>query len=379
MRKKVFVIFLVFSVLLFVRCITEYTPNGIENVSGILVVEGIISEGETVIKLTRSIGIEDDFSSDSNIYNAKVRIECNNGTAYGPLGIGDDGYHFSIDHLDKDKEYRLNIDYAGNQYHSEFLKPVLTPDIDEIYYEKRAKGEPVKIFLSTHNDNEGSNYYIWSYLEEWEYHSYYESNLLITYDEDGEKVETKIDRKDPRNTYFCWGKNTSKNFILGSTTKLTSNTVKDFYLTESSPHDLRWQTLYRITVKQNCIRKEAFDYFSNLRKNVEENGSIFTPIPSEMNGNIKCINDPDIPVIGYIDVSLTKKGLKYVQREEVYESEDTGCTSVSSLAEAIENGYEVFYKDFMLGGYSYAARKCFDCNVLGGTKTRPDDWPTNNY
>lgn len=363
--------------LLLTGCISEYIPEGVENVEGILVVEGIISEGETVIKLSTSIGIEDDFYDDRNIYDATVNIECNDGTFFQPLEINSDGYKFSIENLNSSKEYRLNIDYDGNQYQSEFLAPISTPDIDSVYYKKAGTGEPVALYIATHNDNEQSSYYMWSFVEDWEYNAEFEATLGEIYI-DGSYEIVYYDLNTSNNIYYCWGHNTSKTFILGSTSNISSNIVKDQYLTESLPGNRRWQTLYRIAVTQNAIRKDAYDYFSNLRKNIEETGSIFGPIPSEMNGNINCVNNSDIPVIGYVDVSISKSFIRYISRNEgLYERPYYGCRIVFDSQEADSLEYILYHIDQM-GIQYYAQRFCSDCTLGGGTKNRPDNWPTNN-
>lgn len=386
MRIKIHILFVLLGALLLSGCISEYTPKNIENAEGILVVEGIISEGETLIKLSTSVGIQSQGLTHRPVTEARLEIESNDGTIFYPEKISADGYQFSIDYLDENKEYRLTIDYDGNRYESSFLTPIVSPEIDEVYYIKEKRGDPVKICLSTHNDRETSSYYLWSYREDWEFTAELEATHKITYDEEtDESIITPYDLTTSDNIYYCFGRDFSKSFILGSTSKLSSNLIKDQILLEADPTSNRWQSLYRITVKQNAIRKEAHDYFLNLRKNAEGTGSLFAPIPSEMNGNIKCITDPDIPAIGYVDVSSTAKLTQYFSRDDLlYEYPlFLDCDYTISSTEADSLGYE-FYK-LVIGSfgekfYYYALRTCFDCTRRGGNgKNRPDNWPTDHY
>ena len=61
--------------LLLSACVTDYEPKGLEQVRDLLVVDGIITNGETTIKLRRSVGLTDDFTEDEFVNNAKVVVE----------------------------------------------------------------------------------------------------------------------------------------------------------------------------------------------------------------------------------------------------------------------------------------------------------------
>ena len=65
--------------LLLSACVTDYEPKGLEQVRDLLVVDGIITNGETTIKLRRSVGLTDDFTEDEFVNNAKVVVEREDG------------------------------------------------------------------------------------------------------------------------------------------------------------------------------------------------------------------------------------------------------------------------------------------------------------
>ena len=56
--------------LLLSACVTDYEPKGLEQVRDLLVVDGIITNGETTIKLRRSVGLTDDFTEDEFVIPA---------------------------------------------------------------------------------------------------------------------------------------------------------------------------------------------------------------------------------------------------------------------------------------------------------------------
>jgi len=66
--------------------------------------------------------------------------------------------------------------------------------------------------------------------------------------------------------------------------------------------DEKLSVKYSILVKQHALTAAAFNFYSIIKKNTEQIGSIFDAQPSELKGNIHSVNDPAEPVIGYISV-----------------------------------------------------------------------------
>lgn len=74
LMKKQFIIYVSLALLSLAACITDFTPE-VKGVSGILVVDGTITDGESVFHLSRSVGITDDIRSADTITNAEVSVE----------------------------------------------------------------------------------------------------------------------------------------------------------------------------------------------------------------------------------------------------------------------------------------------------------------
>ena len=115
---------------------------------------------------------------------------------------------------------------------------------------------------------------------------------------------------------------------LGSSDRLTQNVIANKSIASYHPSDRRFSMLYHAEVEQYALHREAYDYYFNLQKNIEESGSLFAPIPSEMKGNIRCVTDPEVPVIGFVEVAtVTRLKRFFPEIEKVYEAEVTGCAS----------------------------------------------------
>lgn len=354
-------------------CISEYHPDDTGINPEILIVDGVITNGETVIRLSRSIALDETFGANNYVNYATLYIETAGGVR-SPKAVMSEGgrYIFSDVALKTDTLYRLRIEVGEDIFVSEYLTPLVTPEIDSLTWKKAGEGEPVNLYVSTTNDNSNSRFYRWTFNEIWEFSAPLYSNgmmdpvvdTLILYDE----------REGPYNErFFCWLRSNSNQLIVESSVKLSDNVIrnKKFHSIEASNN--RLSILYYINVNQYLIRKNTFDYFENLQKNIESMGSIFAPIPSEMNGNIRCLNR-DIPAIGYVDVSTHSSKIMYIDRKEnLYEQPRRSC----EISPVKLSGYLTNFYDPQLG-FDYAPADCVDCVRAGGTKNKPAFWPNEH-
>ena len=372
---------IIYLLLLFASagCIEEYHAKGVEELSNLLVVEGTITEGITTIKLSRSVGLYDDASNSQRVGNAIVSVESDAGKVYSAITNIVGIYDIHIDKLDPETKYRLKVRIGDEEYESTYSKPILTPDIDKIFWTKDSNKGVANISVTTRGTNDQSRYYNWSYSENWEIRAMLYSNFM--YDENG-KIVLYDEVTGPYNLkYHCWNSNNSNQFILGSADKLSENVITEKKLVVTVPSDERFSVLYYIKVYQNMLSKEAYDYFTNLQKNIESTGSIFSPVPSEMKGNLFCTTNPDIPVIGYVDVSVVKTKEVYIYPNEgLYEPKaDYSCFSVAADDDRYEESSMpmYYYEPLDPTGNLYAYQRCFDCTTRG-TKNKPSFWPNDH-
>ena len=381
--------------LLFSSCITEYVVTDMDEVWGILVVEGMITDNESTITLSRSVGIHAYHYYISTIYAnyANVYVECDDGTQW-EAELQSSDYWMNPTHgqyiiktgkLNVDRKYRLKIEIEEEdrdsntgylkvesgfteitkmyEYCSEYSYPVQTPEIDNIFWTKKGIGQPVQIYVSTHDPKNEILHYRWSFKEDWEINSPF---YVV---------------KQPE-LYYCWKTDSSTDLLVGSAVRMVDGKLTE-RITEISPYDPKLSIMYRINVNQNAISKRAYNYFENIKKNIELSGSIFAPIPSEMRGNIVCTTDPNIPVIGYIEVSTTASKQQDIIRgiDNAFEylkwqdCSEIGFEELMLTYGRIPDNYIELYQNV------YAPIQCVDCKYQhgqNGTKQKPDDWPNDH-
>ena len=344
--------------ILLVGCVENYTPKGIGEIGDLLVIEGKITDNISTFYLKRSVKLTIEMTGREVVYNAKVYVEKDNGERISGQYVSNGIYNVPTGALDSETKYRLYVEIGNEAYQSEFLSPFFTPEIDGILPVKRREGEPVYICVNTHDAKDQSRYYLWSYKEVWE-------------------VKTELETQE-KDTYYCWGRDSSNIMILGSSEKVSENVIYQKRINEIPSDNDRISVLYYIMVEQNQIRKEAYDYYSNIQKNIEQTGSIFSPVPSEMKGNIRCITNLETPVIGFIDVSTTVSKDVFINDEDwgLYEAPDKHCWGEISNVSMPE--YTLYYQSS--NGDLYAPDRCVDCRKKEKvTKNRPDFWPNDHY
>ena len=353
-------------------CVTDYEHPDIDGITDILVVEGIITDNESTITLSKSVNINDgEYYAPVYINNANVYVECDDGMLFHAeitdWGWGEQNgrYIIKTGKLNLERKYSLKIEFDNHKYASDFSYPIETPKIDSVFWTKRTKGQPVKIHVATHSQNNDVMYYRWSYKEDWEFAT---------------EVQTW------QYPSLCWNSANSNDIVLGSSENTIFGQITNI-ITEIDPSDIKMSRLYRISVTQNAISKRAHDYFYNIKKNTENMGSIFAPTPSELRGNVVCTTDPTRPVIGYIDFSTTSQKSRYVSGENVYEEPLAGDTCIEIGAHStiwfapdrtplFDITQFVVYRVQEKTGeiLSYIRTICVDCTSIGTTQ-KPDDWP----
>ena len=323
----------------------------------------------------------------------------------GGMGAGDavtraaiafeaDSGQYIIHHnaLDINKKYCVQVKTGGKTYQSEFMQPLQTPPIDTLYWYKENTEAPVDILLSTHDHKNQLIYYMWTFREDWE--------IIPRYNTTQYAIETRMfndyirDYEERPNPYYhCWNRMISRNILVDDASRYTDNQIIDYPIQTFPCTDERVCYLYCISVTQQALDEQAYQYYQNKKKMTEEMGSIFAPMPSELQGNITCIENPDEPVIGYIHVTIPTHKRLFVTREEVFlDNKDCQLFTEDYLieehlktnifppgpADLLAKGYRYVYNGTEgIGGKLWARVECVECTAYG-TKEKPDFWPNDH-
>ncbi len=337
-------------------------------------VEGFINgNGLTSIKLSRTRNITSgDTATHVNELNAIVAIEDQTNATY-PLTEEGNGIYTVNTFLNPTNKYRLHIHTSGNkEYLSDYVPYKPSPAIDSLGW--NFKNNDVQVYANTHDDQNTTRYYRWTYTETWEFHSPYYS--AIEYD-----VPPGIINQRTEQIYACWPTQNSTNIILGSSAKLSLDVIHEAPLVLIPFHDSRLSVLYSIYVTQYALDSSAYNYWQAIKSNTEDIGSIFDPQPNQTKGNIHCVTDTSETVIGYIGAGSTSSLRLFISNTAMPSDWNlrSDCTMIvvpsDSLAFYFGGRLYIPIDEIRPGIYSGSTFSCVDCRASGGPNVKPVFWP----
>lgn len=351
-------------------------PNTLNDTNKYLVIDGVInaSSDSTFIKLSRTKKFENGIVIDHET-GAQLTVEGDDNSNYPLIETVPGTYAIAGLNLSNSHKYRLRIKTTnGKEYLSDFVVVKNSPPIDSVGF--TAKPSQLIIYANTHDVTNSTKYYRWEYTEAWKFHTAYESFYDIT---------------SPRlyYIYYCYAADTSSFISLANTTKLNSDVVYQAPVTVIDPSAEKIQIRYSIEVRQYALTSDAYDFWSNLQKNSETNGTIFDAQPSDNQTNYHCLTDPTELVVGYLSAGSVATKRIYIDRSQLPSSYNpqyafyAGCsvdTAHQNLGEynmlsdtsnyTSLNGF--FHSPFIPfnvpNEVTYTTRSCADCTSRGMVK-----------
>ena len=285
--------------------------------------------------------------------------------------------------------YRLHILSGGAEYASDWMGVKQSPSIHKL----RADCDGNYVHISMDLDGADSLWnFRWDYDQTWEYHADYYPDLMFIPglpERDRENPQKIYRLPTPEEDYYyCWTSAPSVEPGLASAEGQSINSVKNARVLSISCTDMRISTLYCIDVTASGISAGGRAYLQHMHDISNETGSLFSPTPSEMTGNIRCISDPTLQAIGYIDAVCRTTARLFIGPEYYHMAYDPAQWLF--YPEPDEDGMYNFDHFF---GYAspvscpdtptktnvkWGPKRCVDCRELKGSKDKPDWWPNDH-
>ncbi len=370
----------------FSGCKESYDPSMESGVQDYLIVEGFINaNGVTGIQLSRSVKL-----SEAGLIKpekgAVLQIEGDDNTRY-PLTFKEKSlYQSEWLELSPGNKYRLRIRTAGgDEYLSDYSDVRYSPAV-EVSWDQQ--DDEVRLYANTEDPAGEAKYYQWTYEETWEVRSVrlslYEVKLTVPLVSISERTLESM-----KELFVCWANDTPTNILTSTTAALAENRVSNFPLVFiPNGHD-KLAVRYSVLVRQCAIPRGAYEFLELMKKNSEQMGSLFDPMPSSVKGNIHNIHDPDKLAVGYVFTAKASEKRIYITSEEAGNWESSllcleaglRTSDYAAIEKHFRNGRnEIADKlelvDFNGNRYyvwqAYPAA-CLDCRLRGGT-VKPDFW-----
>lgn len=390
-NKAVYILILLVTEM---ACKKPYEPNVVANPGNYLVVEGVINTTDsTIIRLSRTVKLDTSIGSRPE-FGAMVTIVSEGGNSYQLAETGNGYYKTPPLNLSPSNKYSIRIITEENKaYQSDFVAVKNAPPIDSVYYRVSNTSNPgVQVYADTHDPANNTRYYRWDFAETWLIHSAFDSFEMVS----PGTPPTIVARPPSQQIYQCWQSALSQNVLINTSASLSKDVIANNKITFIPSTSERISDRYSILVKQYAITKDAYDYWSLLKKNTEQLGSIFDAQPSTTTGNIHCITVPNEPVIGYISAGSSASKRIFIDIRNLPAWLPTlpygSCMVDSALFHGPANVDEVNEFIFIGGqipigpisimggpiiGYTAGLPECVDC-TLRGTNQRPSFWVDTN-
>lgn len=362
-------------------CRDPFEPEVTDQDLALLVVEGFIETGGEISEITLSrtspIRSADQFRPESG---ATVFLKSESGEEW-PFQESQTGVYTFSGFFDQELKYQLGINLLnGQRYLSDPMTPIITPEIEELGFLNDEEG--VEIFVST-KGNEEAQYFLWDYQEDWIFRPGVRSQFIynpLTQNVEFRKADQKID--------LCWKSNLFPKIILQNASRFADNTILQRELVRIPKRSEKLTQRYSIKVRQRAVNQETYDFWEILRKNSDDIGGIFSPLPSLIRGNIKAVEEDGDNVIGIVSMGKSTSKRIYINAADVapwpyfieeYEfcRLDQDTVLISDYEREFASGARIPVIPVLVVtttiGFRAATKECTDC-TLRGTNIKPDFW-----
>lgn len=362
-------------------CREPFEPENPQEAVSVLVVEGYLdTEGlQSELKISRTVPIDASSVSNPEI-GARVTVISENGAEYSLVESEPGVYGFS-QNLSEDSNYTLEIELRGGErFESSAMRPIITPDILDAGFVRDEEG--VEVFVNTQG-NENADDFLWTFEETW----IYRPRIRTSYIYDSQIRDVR-NRTQSEQIALCFKSEPNPGILLETSSRFQDQVVFRKTITEIPTGDERIQERYSILISQKALDPEAVQFWETLKRNTEDIGSIFSPLPSQISGNIRAIDDSGIAVLGQISMGVIKQRRVYINLIDVSpwgyrDPEFDDC--VIGLEPVLLSNYQSVFgsgavlpaRELMVGttiiGYYPTDRRCADC-TLYASPVVPDFW-----
>jgi hypothetical protein len=379
MRKAIGFVFVLLATLL--GCRTPYEPEVPATELRVLVVEGYLdTEGlKSELKLSRTapLGASSAFIPE---LRAKVLLKSASGQVFPLTETGLGTYIFERN-IDEKQSYLLEIELSsGERYVSEGLQPIVTPEIIDAGFKRDEEG--VEVFVSTQG-NANADDFLWTFEETWIFRPRIRTAYIYV-----PEIKNVRDQKEAEQTSLCFKTEPSPGILLETSSRFKDQVVFQKTITEIPTDDERIMERYSILVSQKGLASKDVPFWEILKKNTEDIGSIFSPLPSLIGGNIKSLDAAKNPVIGQVSLGVIRQKRIYINQVQVspwnyLDPKFNDCVIGEEVVLAKDyqvifgNGAVVPARPLMAGtaiiGYYPSTKRCTDCSLYA-SKLKPSFW-----
>lgn len=355
-------------------CLDPYDPVASEEDPRFLVVDGFLNATTKTceVSLTRSIPLESPNPPPKETL-AVVALDDGQGIRRVLTETSPGVYQGSDLPYLKGTQVKLTIKTKGNvEYESAMVTIWETSAIDAVNYQSGNNG--VTFSVDTHDPINSKTYYSWRFNETWSYPAAYSTKLTLNGLTVVEATETY---------YQCWRTLPSTEILVavGSLEEKDVNRISQQTVAVIPWESAKLQERYSMELEQRAISKEAYEYLQQLKKNTENLGTLFDPLPSQPSGNMRSVTNPGQLVLGFFNASTVDKKRIFIRSSDINRPVGTrsvtgyeACILIDIMFASQWLSYQPVGSTLPLMPYVGTYPYCVDCRTMGGTTVAPDFW-----
>ncbi len=280
-------------------CIEEFEADIPADDSELLVVEGTICAGRMnrfALSRTQAVSADD---APHLVTGATVAVRGTDGSDR-PAIFTEGFYTCMIDRLDPDVEYFLHIETDGEVYESEPQRPLPTEGIADVRGVQDTPESSIDVIVTPEAPlrSDQANYYLWTYDETWMVTP--DCMTAMYYDTTRREPVYEDIYHFPRQG---WVDATGAVTTVGASTGYDRQHIQGLKVYDIERNDERMYHRYSALLHQRAISKGEYEYELARRQASAEMGGLFTPLPSALPTNIRCLTSGK-HVIGFVGCSL---------------------------------------------------------------------------
>ena len=278
----------------------------------------------------------------------------------------------------------LHIEADGEVYESEPQLPLRTEKIASVVGVQDTPDRHIDVLVTPDApfDASKTNYYSWSYIETWEVHPEY--TTYVYFDTNTRQKVDSIGMFPERG----WRNALGTNILVEASTHYEGQHIQGIKLYDFDNSDERLFFKYSGLVQQRAISKEEYEYECARRQASSEMGGLFTPLPSALPTNIRCLTSRK-SVIGFVGCALNTAKYRFFfdSRDFIVNRTYKGdtrvwlndCTIDECMRMARQGMYLCEWDDNRMNGggplnTAWATKYQLDVRERGAYTEEPDYW-----
>lgn len=291
-----------------------------------LIIEGQVTDqpGADTIKITRAYPVDGNYYARQGVAGAQVTISDNAGNVDVLLDISRGYYVTQTLQGVVGRSYQLQVIVEGATFQSTPERMAPAGAIDSIYFEytttvnkdKNIEEDGFNIYLNGSVDPSSSRRLRWKY------------NGTYNIFTNPAAITVTIPCAAPPcpvvplacsagcECCSCYVYERESSPLVSNPTSLGSEQFNRVFVHYIPINSMTFNQKYRVEITQMELSQEVFDFYSAVRKQIENASSLFQPPFFELKGNVKAVNSNQSVVGVFSAAALTKKHI-YIYRSDI--------------------------------------------------------------